>query len=190
MDQLNYLYQNTKRTMCTRLAEDASGSIVPYLWRKDPAEHNEISAAVQLSNNDYFERVDVICKNDGDREQEIKIFFVHEAFQEVSASFYSPADSFIYLYGKQNISLLNGSNYASISIMERKHKKVVYQSMENGQIIHSPLARGLVICTTMYKFSLEPGVKKGVSNWMITGSNKEEAMLLDYLVKNQTSIYD
>lgn len=190
MDQINYLFQNTQRTMCTRLAEDVSGSIVPYLWRKDPAEKNEISAAVQFTNNDYFERVDVICKNDSEREQEIKIFFVHEAFREVSASFYSPADSLIYLYGKHTISLLNGSSYASISIMERKHKKTVYQSMENGQIIHSPLARGLVICTTMYKFSLEPGMKMGVSNWMITSSNKEEAMLLDYLVKNQTSIYD
>ena len=190
MDQLDYLYKSTLRARCTRLADDNSGSIVPYLWHPNHAEHDGISAAVQLTNNDYFERVDVFCRNDGELVQEIRIFFIHEAFREVMASFYSPTDSFIYLYGKKTIGLLNGSDQASISIMERKHKKAVYDSMEEGQIIHSPLARGLVICTTMYKFYVKPGEKVRASNWMITSNNKEEAMLLDYLIKNQTSIYD
>lgn len=189
MDQLDSLNKSAKKASCKRLVDDKSGLIVPYLWCKNDQDQEGISAAVQLTNNDYFDRVDVVCKNDGDRPLEIKIFFVHEAFSEVSASFYSPADSLIYLYGKNTISLLNGNDCASISIMERKHKKAVYELMENGQIIHSPLARGLVVCTTMYKLLVEPGVKMAVSNWIITGNNKEEVMLFDYLVKNQTSIY-
>ena len=190
MDQLDYLYKSTISAKCTRLAEDTAGSIVPYLWRHNPVEHDGISAAVQLTNHDHFERVDVFCRNDGERTQEIKVFFIHGAFREVLASFYSPADSFIYLYGKKRIGLLNGSDRASMSVMERKYKKAVYDSMENGQVIHSPLARGLVICTTMYKLFVKPGEKIRVSNWMILSNNKEEAILLDYLVKNQTSIYD
>ncbi len=189
MDQLDSLNKSTQIASCTRLADDNSGLIIPYLWCNNHQEKEEISAAVQLTNNDHFDRVDVVCKNDGNRALEIKIFFVHEAFNEVSASFYSPADSLIYLYGKDTISLLNGNDSASISIMERKHKKAVYELMGNGQIIHSPLARGLVVCTTMYRLFVDPGEKIGVSNWMITGNNKEEVMLLNYLVENQTSIY-
>ena len=190
MERLNHLYKSIQKTKCLRLAENLSGTIVPYLWRNSHSEQSRISAAVQLTSNDFFERVDVVCSNDGEKAQTLKVFFTHETVNKDLVTFYSPTDSLIYLYGKHTISLLNGSNHASISIMERKHKKAVFDSMEKGTIIHSPLARGLVICTTMYKLLVQPGEKMRVSNWLIMDSNKEEAMLLDYLIKNQTSIYE
>ena len=78
MDQLDFLYKRTFSTKCTRLADDTSGSIVPYLWRPNPLEHDEISAAVQLTNHDHFDRVDVFCRNDGNQTQEIKVFFMQK----------------------------------------------------------------------------------------------------------------
>jgi len=41
----------------------------------------------------------------------------------------------------------------------------------------------------MYQRNLRPGEVSMLSNWTVKAETKEEAMLLDHLVKNQTSIY-
>ena len=190
MDKLGRLKISEDRARSyKRLSEATPGGIVPYLWREPGTDHGNLSIGIQMEHHKQSDRIDVICKNDSPNEISFKVFFVTERTSHVSACFYSPADALVYFYEDDHIVLLNGHDRATISIMEQRNRKAVFEAMQKGTILPSPLARGYVICATMYHRILRPGEVSMLSNWTVSGKTKEEAMLLDYLVKKQTSIY-
>lgn len=183
-------YTNENGLTC--LSDYISGKITPYLWQDNhQKDETDFFTTVDRRENPYFQKVDIHFHNMGNKNLTFKLFFTCDSVRNVSASFYSPADSYIYMYGKNTISLLNGSggNRIELSITERKHYDAIYRAMETGQLIHSPLARGWVICLMMHEILLRPGEKRTVSSWQIHSQSKEEALLLDWLIENQTSNY-
>lgn len=190
MDKLGKLKISENRARSYKKLSDATpGGIVPYVWREPGTDHENLSIGIQMNHTKQFDRIDVICKNDSSHDISFKVFFVTERTSPVSACFYSPADAHVYFYGDDHIVLLNGHDRANISIMEQRSRKAVFDAMQKGTVLPSPLARGYVICATMYQRNLRPGEVSMLSNWTVKAETKEEAMLLDHLVKNQTSIY-
>ncbi|WP_455675452.1 hypothetical protein [Pradoshia sp.] len=190
MDKLGNLKISENRARSYKRLSDATpGGIVPYLWREPDTDQENLSMGIQMNHSKQFDRIDVICKNDSPGDISFKVFFVTERTSLVSACFYSPADALVYFYGDEDIVLLNGHDRANISIMEQRSRQAVFEAMQRGTVLPSPLARGYVICATMYQRNLRPGESSMLSNWTVRGKTKEEAMHLNQLVKNQTSIY-
>ena len=190
MDKLGKLKISENRARSyKKLSEATPGGIVPYLWREPSETQENLSVGIQMNHNKQVDRIDVICKNDSPRPISFKVFFVTERTSPVSACFYSPTDALVYFYEDDQIVLLNGHDRASISIMEQRSRNAVFEAMQRGTLLPSPLARGYVICATMYQRNLPPGEVSMLSNWTVRGETKEDALLLDFLIKNQTSIY-
>jgi len=172
-----------------------------YLWLQNCTEkviYNE-ELIIKVKQEQIHSKIrfsSVYVSNHGNKTKEIKILGMHYFFNvgQDHLAFVSPIDHHIFHHVNKKVFLVNAqynnSDLAEYTAMPlwSAHTDQIWGSLQKGTLKYQPMAKGPAASILAIKMSIAPHETSKMNTWAITGSNKNELMLMEKALLKNTSI--
>jgi hypothetical protein len=172
-----------------------------YLWLQNSLEKviydEEIIINVKLEQpHSKICLSSVYVSNHSNQTKEIKVLAMHHCsfIAHDSLTFVSPTDNRIFHHVEKQIFLVNahcnGLGMTENTAMPQwsVYTDQIWSSLQKGNLKYQPMAKGPAASIFAMKMSIGPHKTSKMKTWTITGSNKNELILMEQaLLKNKSN---
>jgi GH15 family glucan-1,4-alpha-glucosidase len=170
-----------------------------YLWLQNSKEKviydEEIIISVKLEQpHSKICFSSIYVSNHSNQTKEIKVLAMHHysSVRHDSITFVSPKDNRIFHHANKQVFLVNlhckGSVMAEFTALPQwsVYTDQIWSSLQKGILKYQPMAKGPAASISAIKISIGPHESCKLNTWTITGSNKNELILMEQaLLKNK-----
>jgi hypothetical protein len=200
--------QNEKHTFNHELAMEPL-QFVPglwvngkYVWLQDTMEKviYDEALVVKVKQEQIHSKIcfsSVYVSNHSHKTIQVQILAMHHLLNsgQDNLAFVSPIENHIIHHAKTQVYLVNGHcNHASLKEytavpMRNAYTDRIWSSIEKGSLKYQPMAKGPAASIFKMTTSIGPHQTRKMDTWTISGSSKNELILLEKaLLKKHTSI--
>jgi len=173
-----------------------------YVWLQNTKEKVIYDEAVMIKVNDeqIHSKIclsSVYVSNHSHKTIEVQILAMHHLVNvgQDNLTFVSPIENHIIHHAKTHVYLVNGrctnasiNEYTAVPL-RNAYTDRIWNSVQKGNLKYQPMAKGPAASIFTMSLSIEPYQTKKMDTWTISGSNKNELILLEKtLLKKHTSI--
>jgi hypothetical protein len=173
-----------------------------YVWLQNTLEKviYDEALVVKVKQEQIHSKIclsSVYVSNHSHKTIQVQILAMHhlENIGQDNLTFVSPIENHIIHHAKTHVYLVNGhctnasiNEYTAVPLWNA-YTDQIWNSIQKGKLKYQPMAKGPAASIFTMSLSIEPLQTRKMDTWTISGSNKNELILLEKaLLKKHTSI--